>query len=160
MAGSKSPLLDSDRKNFAGLNYFPVDSVFRVYAAVLLDDTSSPFQMPTSTDRLPTYRRAALLRFEFERMPLELSAFLNVDNPEDSTLFVPFTDLTSGEESYGGGRYLDLNWNGTDSVELDFNMAYNPYCAYNYNYSCPIPPRENDLKLAIRAGEKVFKEDH
>jgi hypothetical protein len=76
---------------------------------------------------------------------------------ESTSFFVPFTDLTSGKDTYGAGRYLEFDYTGSGLALLDFNYAYNPYCAYNYNYSCPIPPSDNNLTLALTAGEMAFK---
>lgn len=84
-------------------------------------------------------------------------AFKAADDPVAQALFVPFVDETSGKETYGSGRYLDLEQARGDDYVLDFNMAYNPYCAYNDDYVCPIPPRENKLPIEIRAGEKTYK---
>ena len=151
-----SPLEEGDIPKFAGLNYFPVDSNYRVVAEFIAIDTAQPFQMPTTTDRLPVYVKRGIARFEINGNPCELSVYQNLDNEEDTTLFVPFADATSALETYGGGRYLDVSPTGK-TIELDFNLAYNPYCAYNHKYSCPIPPRENLLTVAINAGEKVFK---
>lgn len=155
----KSPLEEKDMKTFIGLNYFPIDSNFRIKAEFTKVDTATPFQMPTSTDRLPMYVKEGILSFEIDTKTYQLSVFKNLDNPDDPFWFIPFSDLTSGNGTYGGGRYIDFQLpKEGNPVYIDFNTAYNPYCAYNHKYSCPIPPRENDLQVAIKAGEKTFKE--
>jgi uncharacterized protein (DUF1684 family) len=158
-SSADGPLEEKDRENFVSLNYFPVDTFFRIKAEYIPIDTAKPFEMPTSTDRTPLYIRKGFAKFEVEGMRHRLTIFENLDNPQDSLYFIPFSDLTSAVSTYGGGRYLDVKPPKTDqdSVLLDFNKAYNPYCAYNYNYSCPIPPPENSLDFSVRAGEKNYK---
>jgi len=157
-ASPKSPLLEEDRKNFTSLNFFPVDSTFRVKASIEHFSNKEPFQMPTSTDRLPWYQHVATLSFSLRDTIQELEVYKNLDNKLDTVLFIPFGDGTNGLSSYGSGRYLDIHFpKNAKSVYVDFNKSYNPYCAYNHNYSCPIPPKENQLEVYIPAGEKVFK---
>lgn len=153
----KSPLEQKDIASFVGLNYFSIDSNYKVRAEYIKVDTATPFQMMTSTDRLPTYVKRGIVKFSIEAKELSLSVYQNLDD-EDDFWFIPFSDLTSGETTYGGGRYLDFDQEQDfNNIFLDFNLSYNPYCAYNHKYSCPIPPAENDLSVAIKAGEKVFK---
>ena len=112
--------------------------------------------MPTSTGTNRKMRRAGSLEFSLKGQPLKLTAFLEV-GADPSHLFVPFSDLTSGTETYTAGRFMDLNRNGTGIYEMDFNRAYIPYCYYNPTYECPYPPRENRLDIPIRAGERMKK---
>jgi uncharacterized protein (DUF1684 family) len=100
-------------------------------------------------------RRAGALEFSLKGQPMKLTAFVEEGAPDLNHLFVPFSDLTSGTETYPAGRYIDLERNATGVYELDFNRAYNPYCYYNKTYDCPIPPRENRLHVPVRAGEKT-----
>lgn len=157
-----SPLQEEDRMGFEALDFFPVDSNFRVVAQVVLTPDEKPFEMPTSTDRKPMYRKYGEAHFELNGEKFSLSLFQNLSlirNPlYKGYLFVPFNDLTNGFETYGGGRYLDQRLPQGDTIIIDFNKAYNPYCAYNYKYSCPIPPRENHLEVKITAGVKDFDE--
>ena len=132
-------------------------------AQLVRDSTSQPFAMQTSTDRRPLYRKYGELRFVLLGQPMRLSVYQSVDGLKrpglEDYLFVPFTDLTNGHGSYGGGRYLDLRIppKGVTTMQLDFNRAYNPSCAYNRGYSCPVPPAENRLAVAIPVG---VRSDH
>ena len=116
--------------------------------------------MKTTTNRLPEYRKYGELKFSLEGKMLTLSVYQNLELTKkagfEDYLFIPFTDLTNGDETYGGGRYIDFRMDQLKEklVRLDFNRAYNPYCAYSKGYSCPIPPAENLLPVAIRAGVK------
>jgi uncharacterized protein (DUF1684 family) len=155
---AKSPLLEEDRTNFTSLNFFTIDSTYRVKANVEHHAGKEPFQMPTSTDRLPWYQHVATLSFSVRDTLQTLEVYKNLDNKLDTILFIPFGDGTNGLSSYGSGRYLDVSLSkSAKHTYIDFNKAYNPYCAYNHKYSCPIPPRANQLTVYIPAGEKVFK---
>ena len=156
-----SPLDKKELKRFDGLEYYPIDSTYRVKARFIRTPNELPFNMPTTTDRLPIYVKYGEAVFtlngkEFTLPLYQSQTLLSVDAMEDY-LFLPFTDLTNGIETYGGGRYLDLKVPQEDFIILDFNKAYNPYCAYNERYSCPIPPRANRLDIEIRAGVKDWK---
>jgi hypothetical protein len=156
-----SPLLPEKMADFKGLPYFPIDYTYYVKAIFKKIKKGKWFKMPTTTDRIAWYRRFAVLEFELEGKKYTLTAYQNQDlirRPEyKDYLFIPFRDLTSNKETYGGGRYIDLRMPDGDTIILDFNLAYNPYCAYNYKYSCPIPPKENTLDMEIRAGEQIFE---
>lgn len=150
----RSPLLPADRAQFDSLPFFPLSPHYTVQAALDYPDSARVLEMPTSTERLARYRHYATAVFWLEgqehRLPLYRKEPPHPLHPR--SLFVPFTDSTNGQSSYGGGRYLDLQIPSGDSLWIDFNRAYNPYCAYNGRYSCPIPPRANHLTLAIPAG--------
>lgn len=158
----QSPLTEEQIEHFEGLIYFDPDPSYRIKALLKPFDKQDTFKMVTTTDRKPEYIRFARALFTLNKKQHELEVYRNVellDQPQYvDYLFIPFTDKTSGEESYGGGRYIDLQLPGGDSLIIDFNYAYNPYCAYNSNYSCPVPPLVNHLNTAIKAGEKAF--DH
>jgi hypothetical protein len=161
---SKSPLKKRDLKKFKGLDFFPVDSNFIVKAKLTLTPDAPIFEMPTTTSRKPLYKQYGLLTFSLQGKQLQLSLYQNQDADRDPKykdyLFLPFTDDTSGEESYGGGRYMDVfisDIQKDSTIVLNFNNTYNPYCAYNDLYSCPITPRKNHLDIAIKAGVKAFK---
>ena len=161
----KSPLEPADLEAFAGLPFFPIDEKYRVIARFVRTRGSKPFKMPTSTDRLPIYEKYGEAHFELEGKAIVLPVYQNHELRKKKGykdyLFVPFTDLTNGTDSYGGGRYLDLRIPAAgDSLVIDFNKAYNPYCAYSSRYSCPIPPRENRIPLAIKAGVMYSGEHH
>lgn len=156
----ESPLKKEDLENFESLDFFPIDSSFIVKAKLTLHKDSKPFPMKTTSDRLPIYKIYATATFELKGKTLSLEIYQNeklVLTPEyEDYLFMPFTDLTNGDTSYGGGRYLDLSLPEGDSIIIDFNQAYNPYCAYNEKYSCPIPPKRNNLDIQVMAGVKSF----
>ena len=157
---TQSPLPAEEIENFKGLKYFPADTAFKVTATFRRVDMPFTFKMKTTTDRLPEYRTFAKITFRLMDTILSLNVYQNVElmlKPGyEDYLFVPFTDETSAEETYGGGRFMDLRQPTGDSIEIDFNKAYNPYCAYNHKYSCPIPPSENHLPIRIKAGEKKY----
>jgi len=153
-------LKPEDFKNFTGLEFYPIDERFIVKARLIRTPNEKPFLMPTTTNRLPEYVKYGEAHFSIDGKDFVLSLFKSTqpyDEPGyEDYLFLPFTDLTSGDSSYGGGRYLDQRIPVGDTLTLDFNKAYNPYCAYNERYSCPIPPKENDLLIRIEAGVKEF----
>ena len=153
-----SPLLTEQQMNFKELSYFPVDISYRVKASYQHLTKPIEFRIQTSTGHERIYSTIGQLNFSLAGKPLTLFAYheKGQEATAKNSLFVPFTDLTSGKDSYGAGRYLDIPEPAGDSVVLDFNVAYHPYCAYNYNFSCPIPPPENRLEVAIKAGEKLF----
>lgn len=154
----QSPLLPEDKEHFHGAQYYPVDVKYRVVATFVAEEHPGIFKVQTTTGDFKEYTRAGRLRFGIDGQDLSLVAFLPpADEPlHGNRLFVPFRDKTSAKETYGAGRYLDLNRRPGDQYVIDFNRAYNPYCAYSPYYSCPLPPGENNLPVEIRAGEKAF----
>ena len=153
-----SPIPPSERSNFKGLNYFPSDDRYRVTSKLERFDTPKPIMIATSTGNRQAYMRYGAFTFEIEGRSLKLIVYKSAeDHPYSRSLFIPFSDETSGRETYAAGRYLDLEEQGGDDYELDFNMAYNPYCAYSEEYTCPLPPAENKLSVRILAGEKNYK---
>lgn len=155
-----SPLKEKDIKVFQSLDFFPVDMKYCVTARLVKTKKEKPFAMPTTGKRTPLYVKYGELFFTLDGKEFKLAIYRNLELAKRDEfkkhLFLPFTDLTSGVESYGGGRYIDLEIPESDTMTIDFNKAYNPYCAYNEGYSCPIPPQENDLKTEIKAGVKAF----
>jgi uncharacterized protein (DUF1684 family) len=151
---SPDPVPDNRKAELLPLAYFPIDPAYSVPAALKpsTDDTVVP--MPTSTGAQRQMRRAGRLEFMLKGQPLSLTAFVEVGAPDMNRLFVPFSDMTSGTETYPAGRYLDLDRSKTGVYVIDFNRAYHPYCYYNATWDCPYPPAENRLKLPVRAGEK------
>jgi uncharacterized protein (DUF1684 family) len=165
-SASESPLTAEDLKTFKTLTFFDIDEAYKIEASFELTPNTPVFAMPTTTDRLPLYRKYGVVTFTLNGENLELSVYQHQNsmtsfNNEDQ-LFLPFTDTTNSATSYGGGRYIDLEVpeKGSKTIIIDFNKSYNPYCAYNYKYSCPIPPRENDLPIAILAGVKAYDKAH
>ena len=148
-----SPLPKEDVADFPGHPFYPVSKKFIVKASFKLTPDTKPFQMPTSTDRLPIYRQYGIASFEIDGVQYELAVYQN--QKHKSTLFVPFYDLTNSDTTYGGGRYLDLKYPRGKKLKIDFNKAYHPYCAYSDRFSCPIPPAKNRLELEILAGVQL-----
>jgi hypothetical protein len=156
---TKSPLKDKDRKTFEGLNFFTFDSTYIVTATFISTPEEKSFKMKTSTNRLPEYIKYGELNFELHGETLKLNIYQSLElEDEKNNLFLSFLDNTNGDTSYGGGRYIDLK-TLEDTIIIDFNKAYNPYCAYNEKYSCPIVPRENYLPIEVKAGVKAFEKD-
>ncbi len=156
----QSPLTPAQQASFGGLAYYPRDDAFVIRAPLETEgvDLDEDIVMPTTTGGEQTYRRAGVVRFEVEGAPAQVTLYASPGSPE---LFLPFRDATSGDETYGAGRYLEVEPPSLDgNVEIDFNYAYNPYCAYNALWSCPIPPGENWLSVPIRAGERSFPGAH
>jgi len=153
----ESPLSVEQRQQFDSLKYYPVVPELRVTATLTRNARPQTVTLQMSDTLTEQYLSWGLVRFTINQQPQTLTLFQKASG-RDSTLFVPFTDLSNGRDTYGGGRYLDvpLPPAETSTIELDFNRAYNPYCAYNDGYSCPVPPAENRLKVAIPAGEKSF----
>ena len=144
--------------DFQGLAYFDVDSNFRI-TATFTKSIGKKFKMPTSTTRTPIYRRFGYVEFLIDGKNQTLTVYQNMalrrQKEFKNYLFIPFRDASSNHETYGGGRYLDLQIPDGNKTILDLNTIYNPYCVYSHRYSCPIPQVENTLKVAILAGEKV-----
>lgn len=152
----QSPLDTTDIPGFKGLDYFPYDPAYRITARYVKVDNPFSFKMKTTTARLPEYRYVADAFFTIGSKEYKLEIYQNVDLSTrpgyEDHLFLPFGDLTNGEETCGGGRFLDLKIPEGNSIVIDFNKCYNPYCAYNHKYSCPIPPPQNRLEARIPAG--------
>lgn len=153
-------LTPEDFRTFKELDFYPIDEKYIVNARFVRTPDEKPFLMPTTTTRTPEYVKYGEAHFSIDGKDFVLSLFKNTqpynEPGYEDYLFLPFTDLTSGDGSYGGGRYLDQRIPEGDTFVIDFNKAYNPYCAYNPKYSCPIPPKENDLLIRIEAGVKNF----
>lgn len=156
-----SPLPDKYRKDFEGLDFFPPDTNFRVVANLLRTPGALPFMMPTTTDRKSREVVYGIASFMLQGQKFELEIYQNqelmLQEEYEDYLFLPFLDATNGEETYSGGRYIDLSIPSGNTLIIDFNKAYNPYCAYNKKYSCPIVPQVNQLHASVMAGVRAFK---
>lgn len=150
-----SPLTREQKRDFKGLSYFPENPALRLQVAVQQFNPKETVEMQTSTGDTQVYLKYGTFKFEVDGQPAELTLFSG-----EHGYFLPFADSLAGSETYGAGRYLEPEPAGGGRFVVDFNLAYNPYCAYNENYSCPLTPRENRLKVPIRAGEKVFQSEH
>lgn len=157
-----SPLPQSLKSAFTGLQYFAPNEEFSVLAMFEKSEKADTVQLNDSKGSQRTMLRVGAVRFSVgeDTTTYTLSAFQNLGETESAPLFIPFKDRTSGSDTYNAGRYLDVPYPSGSSVSIDFNQAYNPYCAYNATYSCPMVPQENILPLAIRAGEKKFTVSH
>ena len=155
----ESPLSAAQKAEFDSLKYYPGDPALVPHADITRSETPDTIRLQMSDNRTEKYLNWGVVKFTIGKSPQQLRLYLKA-NGRDSTLFIPFTDLTNGHETYGGGRYLDapLPKRNETEIQLDFNRAYNPYCAYNNAYSCPVPPADNRLTVAIPAGEKSFHE--
>ncbi|EKT4543693.1 hypothetical protein OC66_04010 [Flavobacterium psychrophilum] len=158
----QSPLSDDDFQVFKSLDFYPINEKFIVQAKFVRTKNEKIFVMKTSTTRLPRYKKYGELSFVIDEKKFKLNVYQNIDLSKregyKDYLFLPFSDLTCGKESYLGGRYIDMRFPKSETVIINFNKAYNPYCAYNHKYSCPIVPLENDLKIEILAGVKKFND--
>jgi uncharacterized protein (DUF1684 family) len=151
-----SPLLPEQRRAFKGLAYFEENPGLVIHATIDRNVEAGEVRMSTSAGDEQVYERYGVVRFTVDGQPAEVTLYASEDSDE---LFIPFRDSTSGKETYGAGRYLELHAHG-DDIRIDFNYAYNPNCAYDASWSCPLPPPENWLKVPIRAGEKTFAAGH
>jgi len=155
-----SPLTPEDKATFEKLKYYRPKVKFRKEATFERFDQAMHFLMKTTTDRLPEYSVYGAVTFYHNGKKYTLNVYQNIELVKkpgyENYLFIPFNDKTNGLETYGGGRFLDITETGKDTVVIDFNKAYNPYCAYNHKYSCPIPPESNNLKIKVKAGEKKW----
>jgi uncharacterized protein (DUF1684 family) len=150
-----SPVPADRRPKLLPLRYYDIDPGYNVPAALRLSENRPVFEMPTSTGTLRRMERVGVLEFTLNGEAMSLAAFVPEGTQRIESLFVPFADQMTGSETYSAGRYLDLHPTRTGIYAIDFNRAYNPYCAYNDTYECPFPPPSNRLKSAIRAGERA-----
>jgi uncharacterized protein (DUF1684 family) len=148
------PIPQASQSFYLPLKYFPIDQAYAVTASFTPAAARTPVQMPTSTGKLRDMQQVGTLAFTLKGQLMSLRAFVEAGTPPDR-LFVPFTDLTSGTETYAAGRYLELDRTPSGIYTIDFNRAFHPYCYYNENYDCPYPPPSNRLPMPVRAGEKL-----
>lgn len=154
---SESPIAEKDRKDFKGLNYFPPDLKYRISASLTPVKEKNVIVLYTNDGEEERYLPYAYADFDFDKQNNKLLILEIMEGENRGTLFLAFGDETSARETYGAGRYLDVKKvPGASTITLDFNKAYNPYCAYNDGYSCPMPPKENLLHIPIPAGEKTY----
>ncbi len=153
----QSPLTAAQRRSFTGLRYYPENEALRLRLPLERAEEAERIIMDTSTGDRRVYLRAGTISFEVEGQAAGLALYAE-EGADGHEFFAPFRDATSGGETYGAGRYLEAELEEDGTVVVDFNVAYNPYCAYNDRWSCPLPPIENWLKVAIRAGEMAFEE--
>ena len=164
---TETPLKDEDFAEFKGLNYFPENKKFVVKATFKRTSDEKYFQMPTSSGKSKKFVKYGVLSFKLNGKKLSLNVYqadaevLKKNPAYADLLFIPFKDLTNGTKTYSGGRYVDIKTPTDNEVILNFNLAYNPNCAYGSDrYNCPIPPKENALQIKIEAGEKIYKDSN
>lgn len=150
----QSPLTPGQKRDFEGLKYYPENESLRLEVQVEPAEDRKPFQMQTSTGGVQTYVRHGKFKFKVDEQEAELMIYQN-----ENGYFLPFVDALAGKETYPAGRYLEPEPLPGGRFLVDFNLAYNPYCAYNEMWSCPITPAENRLKVPVRAGEMLFEGD-
>ena len=154
-----SPVPADKKATLIPLAYFPIDESYAVPAALEPSADRSQIQVPTSIGKLRNLERVGALKFSIKGQSLRLTAFRDLESQDANRLFVPFSDVTSGTETYPAGRYMELDPTPTGIYVVDFNIAYHPYCYYSPEYDCPYPPKENRLSIPIRAGERMQKAD-
>jgi uncharacterized protein (DUF1684 family) len=155
LTAPESPVPADKKAAFVPLSYFPIDELYAVPATLQPAEERTRLQVPTSTGKIRDIERVGTLKFSIKGQPLRLTAFMEITEPRQTRLFVPFSDLTSGTETYAAGRYMELDPTPTGIYVVDFNVAYHPYCYYSPEYDCPYPPKENRLEVPIRAGERL-----
>ncbi len=153
----QSPLSDDEKLTFEGLQYYPVEPKYRVKAKVELLPEFEKVNLQMSDSTSETFRKYGYANFQIDDKPCRLLVLKPDSGVDENYLFIPFYDATSADETYGAGRYVEPTVINDEYIEIDFNKAYNPYCAYNHHYYCPIPPKENKLPVRIKAGEKKFE---
>ena len=161
---AESPLKENEIKKFEALNFYAIDQQYKVLVKFTRLKKQKKFKMKTSGTKTPEYIVYGYITFDLLGKSHKLFIYQNVELSKkkefENYLFLPFTDNTNGSETYGGGRYIDLTIPKTNTFWIDFNLCYNPYCAYTTGYNCPVPPPENYLNIEVKAGEKLLWEIH
>lgn len=154
----ESPLTEEQKREFKELNFYPIDPAYKVRARMVPVEDKKVRELPMTDGSKERYIEHAFAEFELGGKTNRLLLLQAMDEPDKRNFFLAFADDTSGGDTYGGGRYINARQDGKNSITIDFNLAYNPYCAYNPDYACPLPPKENLLEIPIEAGEKNYKE--
>jgi uncharacterized protein (DUF1684 family) len=155
-----SPFHKKGDIQFNGLKYYDIDSAYKIRATITLFPFSVPYAMKMSDGSNQPYVKVAWADFSLAGIHQKIVLLKMEKYLDEPFFFLPFYDETSTYDTYGGGRFLDIEYNGTTYIDIDFNLSYNPYCAYNPDYRCPVPPFENHISVAVEAGEKKYKEGH
>jgi uncharacterized protein (DUF1684 family) len=155
-----SPFHKKGEIKYQGLNFFEIDPAFNVKAKIEKLPSPIPFDIQMTDGKTAKYFKYAIARFALDDKPQELFLLKSESFFDEPWLFLPFYDETSADETYGGGRFLNVEYHDEEEIFIDFNLAYNPYCAYNDSYRCPIPPAENKVTVKIPAGERNYKAHH
>jgi uncharacterized protein (DUF1684 family) len=155
----ESPLTEEQKKDFKELDFYPIDPAYKVRAKMVPVEDRKMMELPMTDGTVEKYLKHSFAEFQLSGQTYRLLLLQSVKELDKRNFFLAFADATSGVETYGGGRYINLRQDGKNSINIDFNMAYNPYCAYNPDFACPLPPKENVMEIAIRAGEKDYKKE-
>lgn len=152
----ESPLTEEQKQSFTNLTFYAIDPQYKVKARILPIENKKVREVPMTDGSKQRYIEHAFAEFELGGKTNKLLLLQAMDEADKRNFFLAFADATSAVETYGGGRYLNVRQDGKNSITIDFNLAYNPYCAYNPDFACPLPPKENILEIAILAGEKNY----
>lgn len=152
----ESPLTDEQKRNFKTLDFYGIDPAYRVKARLLPIENKKMREVPLTDGSVQRYIEHSYAEFELGGKTNRLLLLQSKEETDMRSFFLAFADETSARETYGGGRYINVRQDGKNSITIDFNLAYNPYCAYNPDFACPIPPKENLLDIPIFAGEKNY----
>jgi len=153
----ESHLTEEQKRDFKELNFYPIDPSYKVKARLIPVENKKVREVPMTDGSVERYIEHSYAEFELGGKTNRLLLLQSVNESDMRNFFLAFADETSGRETYGGGRYINARQDGKNSITIDFNLAYNPYCAYNPDYACPLPPKENILNISIHAGEKNYK---
>jgi uncharacterized protein len=153
---SESPLTDEQKANFTSLTFYEINPAFKVKARLIPIENKKVREVPLTDGSKERYIEHSYAEFDLGGKTNKLLLLQSVKETDMRNFFLAFADETSSRETYGGGRYLNVRQDGKNSITIDFNLAYNPYCAYNPDYACPLPPKENLLDIPIEAGEKNY----
>jgi uncharacterized protein (DUF1684 family) len=154
-----SPLDEEQKKNFKELDFYAIDPEFKVRAKLVPLEEKKMVELPMTDGSVEKYLKHSFAEFEIKGKPQKLLLLQSVKEMDKRNFFLAFADETSGNETYGGGRYINLRQDGKNSITIDFNLSYNPYCAYNPDFACPLPPKENIMQIPIPVGEKDYKKE-
>lgn len=153
----ESPLTEAQKRDLRDLDHYPIDPKYKVRAKMVPVEDRRMLELPMTDGSIEKYLKHSWAEFEWEGKTIRLLLLQAAKEQDKRNFFLAFADSTSGADTYGGGRYLNLRQDGKNSITIDFNLAYNPYCAYNPDFACPLPPKENILEVGILAGEKDYK---
>ena len=153
----ESPLTDEQKASFTKLNFYPIDPTYKVKARMVAIEDRKVREVPLTDGTKEKYIEHSWAEFEINGKAEKLLLLQAINEPDKRNFFLAFADETSAVETYGGGRYINARQDGKNSITIDFNLAYNPYCAYNPDYGCPLPPKENLLDIPIPVGEKNYE---
>lgn len=156
----ESPLTESQKRELKVLDHYPIDPKYKIRAKMVPVKDSKVLELPMTDGSVEKYLKHSWAEFEWEGKTTRLLLLQAAKEQDKRNFFLAFADATSGGETYGGGRYLNLRQDGKNSITIDFNLAYNPYCAYNPDFACPLPPRENLMDFPIPVGERDYGKEN